>query len=266
MFSALAAVVFLGSARTTEAQGRRGYGPARRVVVVGGYYASPYWMYDPWYGYDQWGIYGYPPPYRYYNMDPGASVRLEVKPKEAEVYVDGYYAGIVDDFDGVFQRLRVTPGEHEIELYLDGYKTVRQKVYLPVNDTFKIRYTMERLSAGEQPEARPQPINPPSPPQAGGYPPQAGGYPVVACRRLRNSRRTRREADNRRGTARWRSACSRATLKSRSTASSGADPTNAIAWSSRSPKVRTRSRSASPATAPTSPRWTSAAEKRRRST
>ena len=176
MFSALAAVVFLGSARTTEAQGRRGYGPARRVVVVGGYYASPYWMYDPWYGYDQWG-YGYPPPYRYYNMDPGASVRLEVKPKEAEVYVDGYYAGIVDDFDGVFQRLRVTPGEHEIELYLDGYKTVRQKVYLPVNDTFKIRYTMERLSAGEQPEARPQPINPPSPPQAGGYPPQAGGYP-----------------------------------------------------------------------------------------
>lgn len=177
MFSALAAVVFLGSAKTTEAQGRRGHRPARRVVVVGGYYASPYWLYDPWYGYDQWGIYGYPPPYRYYNMDPGASVRLDVKPKEAEVYVDGYYAGVVDDFDGVFQRLRVAPGEHEIELYLDGYETVRQRVYLPVNDTFKIRYTMERPSAGEQPEARPQPINPPSPPQAGGYPPQAGGYP-----------------------------------------------------------------------------------------
>ncbi len=88
------------------------------------------------------------------------------------MFVDGYYAGIVDDFDGTFQRLRVTPGQHEIELYLDGYREVRQKVYLPVNDSFKIKYTMERLTAGEQPEARPQPINPP--PAPGGppnYPP-----------------------------------------------------------------------------------------------
>jgi hypothetical protein len=26
-------------------------------------------------------------------------------PKEAAVYVDGFYAGVVDDFDGVFQSL-----------------------------------------------------------------------------------------------------------------------------------------------------------------
>ena len=74
----------------------------------------------PWYGfaYGQypWGPYGYPP-YRTYRVDPGASLRLEVKPKEAEVYVDGFYAGIVDDFDGTFQRLSVTPGEHDIELF-----------------------------------------------------------------------------------------------------------------------------------------------------
>ncbi len=99
-------------------------------------------------------------------------MRLEVKPKEAEVFVDGYYAGIVDDFDGVFQRLRVPPGEHEITLYLDGYRTTRQKVYLEPDNTFKIKYTMERLGANEQPEPRPQPPNPPPMPQAGA--PQPG--------------------------------------------------------------------------------------------
>ena len=63
-----------------------------------------------------------------YGVPPRRARRLgalEVKPKEAEVYVDGYYAGIVDDFDGTFQRLRVEPGEHEIELWLDGYRTVQ---------------------------------------------------------------------------------------------------------------------------------------------
>jgi PEGA domain len=167
LFFALTAVVFLASTRTTDAQGFRGRGP---VVVVGGFYASPYYLYDPGYGgfEGQWGYPMYPPPYRYRMGAPDASVRIEVKPKEAGVFVDGYYAGIVDDYDGVFQRLHVAPGEHEIELYLDGYRTVRQKVYLPVNDTFKIRYTMERLGPNEQPEPRPQPINPPMPPQAFG--------------------------------------------------------------------------------------------------
>ena len=163
-------VVLVSSATTTEAQGfRRGYGP--RVVVVGGYYSpfyDPFWYGDPWYGY-QYPWRPYPPPYRYYGYSE-ASVRLDVKPKEAEVYVDGYYAGIVDDFDGTFQRLRVEPGEHEIELYLDGYKPVHQKVYLTPDNTFKIRYTMEHLAAGEQAEPRPQPVNPPAA-QGGAQPP-----------------------------------------------------------------------------------------------
>ena len=73
-----------------------------------------------------------------------------MKPKEAEVYVDGYYAGIVDDFDGTFQRLRVAPGEHEIELWLDGYRTVRQKVHLTQDNTFKREVQMERMSAGRR--------------------------------------------------------------------------------------------------------------------
>ena len=40
---------------------------------------------------------------------------LRVKPIETEVYLSGYYAGIIDDFVGVFQRLYVLAGNHDLE-------------------------------------------------------------------------------------------------------------------------------------------------------
>lgn len=171
LIASLVFAVCVGVTSHADAQFRRG----PHVVVGVGVY-EPYWgYYDPWWGYAQWGPYPYPPPmpYRYAYRDPGAAVRLEVKPKEAEVYVDGFYAGIVDDYDGVFQRLRVAPGEHEITLYLDGYRTTTQKVYLTPDSTFKIKYNMERLAAGEQAEPRPQPpAPPPGMQQQPPYPPQ----------------------------------------------------------------------------------------------
>ena len=176
-FALIALVVLFGMTGTAEAQrwgGRVVVAP--RVIVGGGYYYRPYfydpfWI-DPWYGFGYgyqypWGPpYGYPP-YGAYPVDPGASLRLEVKPKEAEVYVDGFYAGIVDDFNGVFQRLNVPPGEHQIDLFLDGYRTVHQKVYVTPRKTFNVKYSMERLAAGEQPEPRPQPPEPPPGAQPG---------------------------------------------------------------------------------------------------
>src|SRR4249919_1601622 len=173
----IALVVLLGMTGTAEAQHRGGRVViAPSVIVGGGYYYRPYFYdpfwFDPWYGfaYGQypWGPYGYPP-YGGYRVDPGASLRLEVKPKEAEVYVDGYYAGVVDDFNGTFQRLRVEPGEHEIELWLAGYHTVRQKVRLSQDNTFKIKYQMVPLGSGQAPEEKPQPIAPP--PDEGNQPP-----------------------------------------------------------------------------------------------
>jgi hypothetical protein len=107
------------------------------------------------------------PPYRYPGI-PDAAVRLEVTPSDAEVYVDGYYAGRVDEFDGMLQRLRVEPGQHEITIYRDGYRAVHQRVYLARDRTFKIKQAMERLPAGDVGE--PRPIPPPLP--AGVQPPR----------------------------------------------------------------------------------------------
>ena len=147
------------------------HGGHTRVVVTGGYYASPFWYgagwYPYWYGaYGPYGPYGpYPNYYPYYSYDPSGSLKLEVTPKDAEVYVDGYYAGIVDDFDGAFQRLHVLPGNHELTLYKDGMQAVHQKLYLAVASTFKVKYAMQPLAAGAVPEARPVP-----PPEPSGAP------------------------------------------------------------------------------------------------
>ena len=83
------------------------------------------WGY-PYYGY---GYSHYPYPYYpYYYFDPAVDLRLEVTPRDAEVYLDGYLVGVVDNFDGMFQRLRVPYGEHEMTIYFNGYRSIHQKM------------------------------------------------------------------------------------------------------------------------------------------
>jgi hypothetical protein len=103
----------------------------------------------------------YPPPYGYRYGEPESTLRIVVTPKQAAVYVDGYFAGTVDDFDGVFQRLHITPGEHEIVIYLQGYRSIRQRLYLSPNANRKITETMEKLGAGEPNDPPPVPAEPP---------------------------------------------------------------------------------------------------------
>ncbi len=116
---------------------RYGYGPygsgAFNFNVFYGY-RSPYWRAYPYgaYGYGTYGYgtypygaypygrYGYGAyPYSAYDYGYG-SVRLRVTPREAAVHVDGYYVGIVDDFDGVFQHLDLEVGAHHIEIVAPG--------------------------------------------------------------------------------------------------------------------------------------------------
>ena len=85
---------------TAYAQGR-GRGGGRVVVASGPVFYSPF--YDPFfygYGYGPWGPGPWGYPYGGYRWANEASLRLDVKPRDAQVYVDGYYAGIVDQYDG----------------------------------------------------------------------------------------------------------------------------------------------------------------------
>jgi hypothetical protein len=139
--------------------------PGRPVVVVAPrYYYRPYCYYRPYfypgfYSPYYWGLYAqypYPPyGYQYPVYDIAGSARLQVTPRNAQVFVDGYFVGIVDDFGGYWQRLHVEAGEHELMFYLEGYRTVRQKVLFRPRSTLRIAIAMEPLATGEANEPRP---------------------------------------------------------------------------------------------------------------
>jgi hypothetical protein len=100
-------------------------------------------------------------------FDDESSLQLQVTPRETEVFVDGYLAGRVDDFDGRFQRLHIQPGEHELTLYLAGHHKITQTILVRPRSSFRIRYEMTPLAAGEAPDARPSaPARPPDPSDA----------------------------------------------------------------------------------------------------
>jgi hypothetical protein len=96
-----------------------------------GVFSNSFWpMYGSGYGQANYSYgYGAASPYSAYGVtspfddfgDTG-SLRLQVEPKDAEVYVDGYYAGIVDDFDGHFQHLDLSPRPHHVEIRAPGYQ------------------------------------------------------------------------------------------------------------------------------------------------
>jgi hypothetical protein len=97
--------------------------------------------YSPWYGsYGRYGVYGYPSygygyPSSYAIAD--GELRLKIKPRDAQVFVDGYFVGIVDDFDGVFQRLHLPSGPHRIEVRAPGYETLTFEVQIRFDQTTK---------------------------------------------------------------------------------------------------------------------------------
>jgi hypothetical protein len=107
-----------------------GYGAGLSIGFSFGYpyvygaYGYPYYGYR--YGYP-YGAYGYP--YGAYGFSyggyypagygagyPYGGIRIQGAVRNAQVFVDGSYAGIVDDFDGSFQRLDLEGGSHSIEI------------------------------------------------------------------------------------------------------------------------------------------------------
>ena len=97
-----------------------------------GYGYNPYWngYYGHSYGYSPY-IYGGYDQRDYYT----GSLRLKVKPRFGEVLVDGYYVGLVNDYDGIFQRLRLKEGPHHIEIYEPGFEPLEFDVLILPGET-----------------------------------------------------------------------------------------------------------------------------------
>jgi len=96
----------------------------------GGVGPSPFYYGYNGYGYSYGpGMYSsHYPTYAYPHIAGG--VRLKIRPRDAQVFVDGYYAGRVDDFDGTFQSLKLEAGGHKIEVRMPGFEDLALDVHV----------------------------------------------------------------------------------------------------------------------------------------
>ncbi|MCP3980002.1 MAG: PEGA domain-containing protein [bacterium] len=118
----------------------------------GGYYGG--YPYGGWYG-PSFGWYGWPyyygyPVYRRVGFTgdrqaPGV-FETDVKPRKAEVSVDGVVVGQARDYNGSWDLLYVPPGEHTLEFRFDGYRTLRRHVEVRPGGYYFIG---EKLARGE---------------------------------------------------------------------------------------------------------------------
>jgi hypothetical protein len=129
-------------------------------------YGLGYFSYDPYLfgalgypGYGYGGDYGYGGGYgsvypdtsggggggsSYQAYHGAGSLRLKIKPSNAQVYIDGNLVGVVDSFDGAFQKLTVDAGPHHVELRAEGYQTTSFDVVITPDDTITYKGDMKR--------------------------------------------------------------------------------------------------------------------------
>ncbi len=120
-------------------------GGYRYVPRLGFSYGYPY-RGGPWgyYGYG-WGGYGYGDGY----VGPGSvvspnagAVDVNVRPQKAQLYLDGSYIGIADNYDGFPRYLWLEGGLHRLVIYLDGYQTLAKRIQVRAGEVIDLRDRM----------------------------------------------------------------------------------------------------------------------------
>jgi hypothetical protein len=110
---------------------------ASRVIVAPAFG----WGYSPY-----WGAYPYP--YGYYGYAPATGgVKFDTSVKDAEVYIDGAYAGTV----GKLKTMYLRPGSYDIEVRAPGRTQFDKKVYVAAGKTLHLNPDL-RVQA--QPQAQ----------------------------------------------------------------------------------------------------------------
>jgi hypothetical protein len=121
---------FLMATLPIAAQGRERGG---RVVVPmirsWGWY-GPFGYYN---AYGPYGAYGFYRPYTVYNLNAG-EVKLETNVKNAEVFINGAYAGTA----GKLKTIRLRADAYNLELRAPGYASYVQKVFVIAGKTLRV--------------------------------------------------------------------------------------------------------------------------------
>jgi hypothetical protein len=112
-----------------------------RVIPYRPYVYRPSFSIGVYYGADGYYPYGYTPR-GYFEPLPGhlyGGVRITGAPRDARVFADGYYVGIVNDFDGIFQHINLEAGPHHIEVETGGYEPIQFDVIVQPGQTTTFR-------------------------------------------------------------------------------------------------------------------------------
>ena len=83
------------------------------------------------------------------TKDATGELKIAATPSRAAVFVDGQYAGHVDEFDGVGKAMLLTPGQHRLHIALPGYLPFDTMVDLRPQQKLKIQTDLVKGSVTE---------------------------------------------------------------------------------------------------------------------
>jgi hypothetical protein len=75
-----------------------------------------------------------------------ATLKLNITPERAAVFVDDGYIGHASDFGGAFHSMLVIPGKHRIKIELPGYQTFETEINLLARQKFEVKTKLVRGS------------------------------------------------------------------------------------------------------------------------
>lgn len=83
------------------------------------------------------------------TKDATGELKIAATPSRAAVFVDGQYAGHVDEFDGMGKAMLLTPGQHRLHIALPGYLPFDTMVDLRPQQKLKIQTDLVKGSITE---------------------------------------------------------------------------------------------------------------------
>ena len=83
------------------------------------------------------------------TKDATGELKIAATPSRAVVFVDGQYAGHVDEFNGVGKAMLLTPGQHRLHIALPGYLPFDTTVDLRPQQKLKIQTDLVKGSITE---------------------------------------------------------------------------------------------------------------------
>jgi hypothetical protein len=80
------------------------------------------------------------------SPDVTSTLKLNVEPGRAAVFLDGKFVGHASEFGGSFHSMLISPGKHQVKVELPGYRTFETEVNLLAGQKSEVKTELVRGS------------------------------------------------------------------------------------------------------------------------